>query len=81
MNIYGYPYNVPGFEILFIHYVFRDKIPLELVIKYLNKQFELTYDEMSDQFGKGCYDKVTINYRIYEYYKALELRDLSFSFT
>lgn len=74
-NIYGYPYNVPGFEMYYIKQVLGDRISDEVIKKYLSKQFELTYDTITGKFGHACFDKVTINYRIYEYYKALEERD------
>ena len=75
INIYGYPYNVPGFEYPFIESVFNK---IENSIKrnqsyYLEKQVELTWDEEFKMFCNHCHDKVTINYRVYELYRYLEV--------
>lgn len=75
INIYGYPYNVPGFEILFSSEVFSDKINNKVVKECIDKQFELTYDNALQMFGYRCHDKNTINYRVYEYYRYLEERN------
>jgi hypothetical protein len=75
LNIYGFPYNVPGFEMCYVSEVFKDRIDVDITKEYLQKQFELTYDESQGKLAKNCFDKVTINYRIYEYYLALEVRD------
>lgn len=74
INIYGYPYNVPGFEFYYIKQVFGDKVSTVMTEKYLSKQIELTYDETTKKFGKFCNDVNTINYRIYEYYRGLEMK-------
>lgn len=72
INIYGYPYNVPGFELLYINKVFDGRINEETVEKCIALQFENTYDKQRGCFGRKCHDKATINYRIYEYYRYLE---------
>lgn len=74
VNIYGYPYNVPGFEIVYVKKVFSDLISPDLVEELMEYQWRTTYDENTKMFGKNCYDKITINYRIYEYLKGIELR-------
>lgn len=74
INIYGYPYNVPGFELMYCKAVFGDKIDDESVRTILSRQFDLTWDEEKGTFGNMCHDKVSINYRIYEYYRYLELK-------
>lgn len=73
VNIYGYPYNVPGFEIMYVYEIMEDKISDGICEQCLNKQFEITYNEEQATFGKGCHDKNTIKYRIYEYYRYLEI--------
>lgn len=71
VNIYGFPYNVPGFEIMYVQTVFNtDRNTAE---ECLSWQHELTFDNESGLFGKRCHDKVTINYRIYEFYRFLEI--------
>lgn len=71
INIYGYPYNVPGFELMYVQEVFKtDRLAAE---ECLSEQFRLTFDEGTGFFGKRCHDKTTINYRIYEYYRYLEI--------
>lgn len=73
VNIYGYPYNVPGFEILYIDAVFKNKISKAICNVCLEKQIKLTYDVKKGKFAKRCHDKNTINYRIYEYYRFMEV--------
>jgi len=72
INIYGYPYNVPGFEIMYCGGVFSDIIGEETVQKMMTRQFELTWDNESKKFGRLCHDKVSVNYRVYEFYRYLE---------
>lgn len=72
VNIYGFPYNVPGFELLYIHQIFDGMIEQAIFSHYIALQFELTYDDKVHMFGNCCHDKNTINYRIYEYYRYLE---------
>lgn len=73
INVYGFPYNVTGFEILYIGSVFKNNISGDLISEFLDKQFLYTYDEEHNCLGINCFDRVTINYRIYEYYKVFEL--------
>lgn len=73
LNIYGYPYNVPGFELLYVGKVFEKKVSENCIKECLKKQFEFTYEERKKQFGKSCHDKNTVNYRVYEYYRYLEI--------
>lgn len=70
INIYGFPYNVTGFEIMYVSSVINNKI--KYAEDYLLKQFELTYNDQKGLFGNRCHDKNTINYRIYEFYQYLE---------
>lgn len=73
INIYGYPYNVPGFEICYVAKIFGDLLNEEIVNECLKKQMDLTYDNNKQAFGKKCHDKNTINYRIYEFYRYMEV--------
>lgn len=73
INIYGYPYNVPGFEVAYIAETFKKLIPVDIVNKCLEKQMSYTFDDSKCFFGSRCHDKLTINYRIYEYYRFLEV--------
>lgn len=71
INIYGYPYNVPGFEIMYINDVLKDTFKEDVVGRCVNQQISLLLDEKG-LLTKCCYDKKTINYRVYEYYRYLE---------
>lgn len=73
VNIYGYPYNVPGFEIFYINQVFNKQINKNLLQECMSKQINFTFDYKTKMFGKNCHDKITINYRVYEYYRYLEI--------
>lgn len=75
INIYGYPYNVPGFELPYIAEVFKREIDIKSVVRIINDQIEQTWDTETQKIGKKCHDKVTVNYRVYEYYRYLELTD------
>lgn len=74
VNIYGYPYNVPGYEILFINHVFPKIIDEKTVNSFFEKQIKEVF---SDNFAK-CFDKNTIQYRLYEFYRFLEICNDSF---
>lgn len=73
INIYGYPYNVTGFELLYCQQVFGAKISKTDVEYLCKRQFELTWSEETHEFGNRCHDKTVINYRVYEYYRYLEV--------
>ena len=73
INIYGYPYNVPGFELLYVDKIFNNHINNDVLSHCIKRQFELTYDENAKKFQNRCHDKVVINYRVYEYYRYLEV--------
>lgn len=72
INIYGYPYNVPGFEVAYVAETFKGMIPLDIVDKCIEKQMTYTYDPTKNLFGLRSHDKQTINYRVYEFYRFLE---------
>lgn len=73
INIYGYPYNVPGFEVAYVGEIFKGMLSKDIIEKCLKRQVELTYDSADGKFGTRCHDKQTINYRVYEYYRFLEI--------
>lgn len=73
VNIYGYPYNVPGFELAYVAEVFKGMISTDIVDRCLEKQLNYTFDGEKSSFGIKCHDKQTINYRVYEYYRFLEI--------
>lgn len=73
INIYGYPYNVIGFELLYCQQVFGSKISKTAVELLSKRQFDLTWSEETCEFGKRCHDKTVVNYRVYEYYRYLEV--------
>lgn len=73
INIYGYPYNIPGFEVAYVAEVFREMISTDVVERCLEKQLHYTFDVGKSFLGVKCHDKITINYRVYEYYRLLEI--------
>lgn len=73
VNIYGYPYNVPGFEVAYVAETFDGMISADIVDRCLEKQLDYTFDTGKSVFGCRCHDKQTINYRVYEYYRFLEI--------
>lgn len=73
VNIYGYPYNVSGFEMMYIAETFPKLVDKGIVLKYIDHQFKYCYDYKSQSFRKGCHDEQVINYRVYEYYRFLEM--------
>ena len=72
INIYGYPYNVPGFEIMYIQNTFGEQKTYDQALNFLNTQMKITFNSTDSIFQNHCFDKVTINYRIYEFYRYLE---------
>lgn len=73
INIYGYPYNVPGFELPYCALVFEGQIDNRVVDTIVKTQIEETWDGGVQMFGRKSHDKVAVNYRIYEYYRYLEI--------
>ena len=73
INIYGYPYNVPGLEVAYVAETFDGMISTDIVDRCLEKQLNYTFDIDKGVFGYRCHDKRTINYRVYEYYRFLEI--------
>ncbi|MBD1390552.1 hypothetical protein IC617_14030 [Neiella sp. HB171785] len=72
MNIYGYGYNAPGFELPYIAKVFADSQP-DLASKVggvIAKQIDSTYDSERESFCVNTEDSLTLNARIYEYVRC-----------
>ena len=60
---------------MFCKCVFKNKIMDQIVNQVMNEQFSLTFSQVTGCFGLKCHDKYTINYRIYEYYRYLEIEN------
>ena len=73
VNIYGFPYNAPGFELPYIYKTFKYLVGdrKELVDDIIKKQMELTYCNEKEGFYKNTEDSNTLEARIYEYVRAL----------
>lgn len=65
-NVFSYSYNSPAFELPYINMIF-DVGNKAICDKYLEKQFEYTYDEVQGGFCKNTDDPETLNVRLYEY--------------
>lgn len=73
VNIYGYLYNVPGFEMMYISAILMDYVQQSYAEQILEQQIQLTYDPDKQCFGMRCHDAHTVSYRLYEYYRYLEV--------
>jgi len=73
INIYGYPYNAPGFELSYIYKVFKKSLQNHdtLVNDVIKKQIKLTYNIEAQSFNKNCEDSRTLDARIYEYVRGI----------
>ncbi|MFC2145684.1 hypothetical protein ACFLQQ_05065, partial [Actinomycetota bacterium] len=71
-NIYGYPYNSPGFEIPFVLDIFnifgKEKI-IEISGLWINEQFRRCYNKDTRMMDKNTTDPLTLTARIYELYR------------
>jgi len=77
INIYGYGYNAPGFELPYVTQTFMgktDKIDCEIK-EVVETQIRLTYDSLNKGFYNNNDDWRTLEARIYEYIRYLELID------
>ena len=74
MNIYGYPYNAPAFELPLIYQQFSSNVgdKKDLLDYYWQKQVELTYDQSKKGFFRNTEDSITLNARLYEFVRALD---------
>ena len=68
-NMYGYPYNPPGFAVPYVLNVFN-KIRSDKVIKesswWLNEQFKRSYNPKTQMMDRNTPDPLTQTARIYE---------------
>ncbi|MHA1440162.1 MAG: hypothetical protein ACTSPD_21655 [Promethearchaeota archaeon] len=68
-NIYGFPYNAPGFEMPFILSTFFNNNGIRLVNeceKWINWQFKNTFNPETHWFDKNNPDPLTLTSRLYE---------------
>lgn len=76
VNIYGYPYNAPGFELPFIDSIFTRRssscFSSDACLQ-LEKQLEYTFNVEDQTFSKGGEDTFTLNARLYELIRAYDL--------
>ncbi|MBN1333181.1 MAG: hypothetical protein JW971_05410, partial [Synergistales bacterium] len=74
-NMFGYPYNVVGFEIPYILYSFNNIMPYEesheLSRKVLAKQIHDHYDPENSMLNRNTMDPITLASRFYEVYRFL----------
>lgn len=73
INIYGYSYNAPGFELPYIAAIFKDEVAdyAELISRVTNMQIHYTYDQLQNSFNLQTEDCSTLNARLYEYTRVL----------
>jgi hypothetical protein len=73
INIYGYSYNAPGFELPYIAKVFNSELPdhSALISEVAKKQLEYTYNEQQQSFNMQTEDQATLDARVYEYVRFL----------
>ncbi len=69
-NRYGFAYNVTGFEMLYISYVFYKRISLELANEMYNKQIYFTYNEEKHILDRNTEDSRLVTARVYEALRA-----------
>ncbi len=76
-NIYGFLYNVSGFEAPYIYYSFCDLNGKRGVSpeKLLETQLDITYNCKNKDFSLNNDDYLTMNTRIYELLKLYEIRN------
>jgi hypothetical protein len=75
INIYGYGYNGPGFELPFIKKVFlKEDAQDDFVTPVTDKQLQYTFNEMDSSFNKNVDDPATLNARLYELVRYLNLK-------
>lgn len=75
INIYGYSYNAPGFELPYINKVFGKNLENKsaFVDEIIRKQLVYTFNQENLSFNKNTEDERTLNSRIYEYIRSIEL--------
>ena len=68
-NIYGFPYNPPGFEVPFALSVFTDLNEYQLIdisSLWINEQFRRCYNAETQMMDRNTGDSLTLTARIYE---------------
>lgn len=70
VNIYGYPYNSPAFELPFLYKVFKGAVSEQFIDEMWEKQMEITRSDMGC-FERNNEDSITLEARIYELIRAL----------
>lgn len=75
INIYGYSYNAPGFELPYITKVFQDNLidKRTFVESVVQKQIDLTFDKDRISFCRNTEDENTLDSRIYELIRSLHI--------
>jgi hypothetical protein len=78
INIYGYSYNAPGFELPYIAAIFQQELAgqSELISKVIGKQIQYTYSQDDQIFCLQTEDSATLDSRIYEYVRFLDVNSL-----
>lgn len=74
INLYGYPYNAPAFELPVIYFVLQNQLSedvKEIIYRYLENQISLTYSSETGLFDENTNDILTLNYRFYELLRFL----------
>lgn len=76
-NKFAFGYNSPAFEYPFVAYMFNGTINQFLVDKLFQFQLDATYKE--DRLSQNCVDPNTLEARIYELVRYLQLNELHFT--
>lgn len=74
INLYGYPYNAPAFELPIIYFTFKNQLSedaKEILHRHLDNQISSTYSSETGLFDKNTNDIFTLNYRFYELLRFL----------
>lgn len=77
INIYGYSYNGPGFELPYILSVFKSLLPKcdEKMTMAMQNQIAMTYSAKNVSFSNNTEDSATLDSRLYEFVRFLEMQD------
>lgn len=75
VNIYGFPYNSPGFELPYIYKTFGDLVggKDQFIDNIIDKQIEITYCNEKKRFNMNNEDLRTMEARLYEYIRVFDL--------
>lgn len=64
---------MPAFELCYISKIYKGIISPNVVERCLCEQWAKTYNMKVNRLSNNVHDVCTINYRIYEYYRYLEI--------